>query len=41
MSNADIAEKLGLSVRTVERHIYLAIKDIRDILMFFTILLLQ
>lgn len=32
MSNAEIAEKLELSVRTVERHIYLALNDIRDIM---------
>ena len=31
-SNAEIAEQLELSVRTVERHIYLALNDIRDIL---------
>lgn len=41
MSNADIAEKLGLSVRTVERHIYLALNDIRSILALFAVLLLQ
>lgn len=32
MSNALIAEKTGLSIRTVERHIYLALKDLRSVL---------
>lgn len=41
MSNADIAEKLGLSVRTVEHHIHLALIDIRNILMLFAILMLN
>jgi RNA polymerase sigma-70 factor (ECF subfamily) len=31
-SSARIAEHLGLSVRTVERHIYLALKDLKKIL---------
>lgn len=29
MSNQEIAEKLNLSVRTVERHIYLALQEIK------------
>lgn len=29
LSNKEIAEQLGLSVRTVERHIYLALADLR------------
>ena len=29
MSSKEIAEALGLSVRTVERHIYLALKDLK------------
>lgn len=41
MSNKDIAEKLGLSVRTVERHIHLALNDIRDILLLFAALILR
>lgn len=31
-SNAEIAEKSGLSVRTVERHLYLAVKTLRNVL---------
>ena len=32
MSSTDIADTLGLSVRTVERHIYLALKDLKSII---------
>lgn len=32
LSNDEIAEKMGISVRTVEKHIQLALKDIRKIL---------
>lgn len=31
MSNQDIADKLQLSIRTVERHIYLALQEIKKI----------
>lgn len=41
LSNAEIAERLGLSIRTVERHIHLAIKDIRKALIILTIIFLQ
>ncbi|MDR3132517.1 MAG: RNA polymerase sigma-70 factor [Prevotellaceae bacterium] len=33
MSNALIAEKTSLSIRTVERHLYLALKDLKNILL--------
>lgn len=32
MSSKDIADSLDLSVRTVERHIYLALKDLKSII---------
>jgi RNA polymerase sigma-70 factor (ECF subfamily) len=32
MSNAEIAEALTLSVRTVERHIYLALKELKKVI---------
>lgn len=32
MSSKDIADALGLSVRTVERHIYLALQDLKQII---------
>ena len=38
MSNKEIAEKLDISVRTVERHLYLAMKDLKKmmiLLLFF------
>lgn len=35
LSNIEIAERLGLSVRTVERHIHLALSDIKRIIFFF------
>lgn len=31
MSNKEIADKLGLSVRTIEKHLELALRDIKDI----------
>lgn len=34
LSNAEIAEKLGLSIRTVERHLYLALSDLKKIVLF-------
>ena len=33
MSAKEIADSLGLSVRTVERHIYLALKDLKLLMM--------
>lgn len=33
MSNQEIAERLKLSVRTVERHIYLALQDLKKIIL--------
>jgi RNA polymerase sigma-70 factor (ECF subfamily) len=35
LSNACIAEQLELSIRTVERHLYLALKDLRQALHFY------
>lgn len=35
LSNAEIAQKTGLSQRTVERHIYLALKELKGILLIF------
>jgi RNA polymerase sigma-70 factor (ECF subfamily) len=32
MSNAEISEALNLSVRTIERHIYLALKELKKVL---------
>lgn len=40
LSNAQIADQLGLSVRTVEKHIELALKEIRNILPVPVILLI-
>lgn len=37
MSNAEIALKLNLSVRTVERHIYLALLDLKKIICIFLV----
>ena len=34
LSNKDIAEKLGVSIRTVEHQIYLALIDLKKILLF-------
>jgi len=39
LSNKEIAEKLNLSVRTVERHIFLALSDIRSKLPAFSFFL--
>mgnify|MGYP000151141047 FL=1 len=33
MSNQEIAEKLNLSVRTVERHIYLALQELKKVIL--------
>ncbi|MCC8019891.1 MAG: RNA polymerase sigma-70 factor [Rikenellaceae bacterium] len=38
LSNREIAEKTGLSVRTVDKHIELALKDIRKILVLLPLL---
>lgn len=35
MSNAEIADNLNISVRTVERHLYLALIDLKKIIFFF------
>lgn len=34
VSNQDIAEKLNLSIRTVEHHIYLALSDLKKIIIY-------
>lgn len=34
ISNQDIAEKLNLSIRTVEHHIYLALSDLKKIIIY-------
>ncbi len=39
MTNAEIASRLGISVRTVEKHIELALRDIRKILLIPVLLL--
>ncbi|MDD4416675.1 MAG: sigma factor-like helix-turn-helix DNA-binding protein, partial [Proteiniphilum sp.] len=39
MSNRQIAEELGLSVRTVEHHIYLALAELKKKLIFAFLLL--
>lgn len=35
MSNREIADNLGISIRTVERHIYLALLELKKTLLFF------
>jgi len=40
LSNGEIAEKLNLSKNTVENHITSALKDLREVLTFFMLLLL-
>lgn len=34
MSNNEIAEKLNISIRTVERHLYLALAELKKIILF-------
>ena len=41
LSNKDIAEKLGVSIRTVEHQIYLALIDLKKILLFLVFSLLS
>lgn len=38
MSNKEIAEALGLSTRTVEHQIYLALRELRRIIFLFLLL---
>jgi len=33
LSNKEIADKMNLSVRTVEQHIYLALKELKKLLL--------
>lgn len=40
LGNAEIAERLGLSVRTVERHIYLALSELKKVLLVFIMFLM-
>ena len=40
LSNAEIAEKLELSKKTVENHLNLALKELRKILLYLLILYL-
>jgi len=35
MSHTEIAERLGISIRTVERHIYLALGELKKVLYLF------
>lgn len=37
MSNQEIADSLGISIRTVERHIYLALLDLKKALLCFAL----
>lgn len=37
-SHAEIAQELGLSVRTVERHVYLALSELKKIILIFPLL---
>ena len=43
MSNQEIAEKLNLSVRTVERHIYLALQELKKVILiaFFSLVSIE
>lgn len=41
LSNQEIADKLQLSVRTVERHLYLALSDLKRIILFLFFLCLR
>lgn len=41
LSNQEIADKLQLSVRTVERHLYLALQDLKKIILFLFFLCLR
>lgn len=41
MSNAEIAERQKISIRTVERHIYLALMDLKKTILFFFLYLLS
>lgn len=40
LSNRDIADKMNLSVRTVEQHIYLALKELKKSLLLAVLLIL-
>lgn len=41
LTNQEIAKKTGLSIRTVEHHIYLALKDLREILLIAILILIN
>lgn len=41
LTNREIADKLQLSVRTVERHLYLALQDLKKIILFLFFLCLR
>lgn len=41
LGNQEIADKLQLSVRTVERHLYLALQDLKKIILFLFFLCLR